>query len=358
MVYSGKKLSIVTDYIIEYIRSNDLKSGQRLPTESEMIEATKVSRVTLRRALANLQAAGYITSIQGSGYFVGDEMYKTDVRSLPIIISYNHQSSQILNIVNGAQRYLKKKMCYLEILVSHRDPQAEKEMLLELYEKGCRCVILFPVSSTDNNDLYFHLLQNGMKIIFVDRRPEDITCCNLVLSDNMTGGYLAAKHLFELGHKKIAMFGLEPLHLTSSILERHIGFLRAFKEYGIPIPEKTYFTSNYRQENEDVDYLLSKANGISAIFAASDYAAVDIATHAYSHGIRIPEELSVIGFDNLEITTMFTPNLSTIDQSFSKLGESAAEIAYSCLSEKQNTITQKIIPVKLICRDSTKQFGG
>ena len=91
-----------------------------------------------------------------------------------------------------------------------------------------------------------------MKIIFVDRRPEDITCCNLVLSDNMTGGYLAAKHLFELGHKKIAMFGLEPLHLTSSISERHIGFLRAFKEYNIPIPEKTYFTSNYRQENEDV----------------------------------------------------------------------------------------------------------
>ncbi len=358
MIYNGKKLSIVTDYIIEYIKSNELKSGQKLPTENEMIEATGVSRVTLRRALSNLQAQGYITSIQGSGYFVGDALHKPDVNNIPIIISYSHQNSQILNIVNGAQNYLKKKMCDLEINISHRDPDAEKEILLRLYKQGCRCVMLFPVSSTNNNDLYFHLLQNGMNIIFIDRRPKDITCCNLVMSDNMTGGYLAAKHLLELGHKNIAMFGLEPLDLNSTISERHAGYLRAFNEYNVPVPKKTYFFSNYNKESADVEYILSKANGISAVFCASDYAAVDLATHAYKHGIRIPEDLSIVGFDNLDITTMFTPHITTIDQSFTKLGEAAAEIAYDCITEKKAGMVQKLIPVKLIRRDSTKLFIG
>ena len=355
MAYSGKKLSIVIDYLTEYIKTNELKEGQRLPTESEMINATGVSRVTLRRALANLQEDKYIVSIQGSGYFVGSGLSTSQSHTVPIILSYDHQNSQILNIVSGAQSYLKSKMCDLEVHVSRRDPEAEKEMLLQLYKQGCRCVILFPVSSEDNNDLYFNLLQSGMNIIFIDRRPKNITCCNSVLSDNMTGGYLATKHLLDLGHRNIAMFGFEPLEHASTLYERHMGFLYALKENGIPIPEKTYFYCNYQLQNNDTDYIFAKENNITAVFAATDYAAVDIATLAYKRGMRVPEDLSIIGFDNLNITTVFAPQISTIDQSFTKLGEAAAEIAYGCFTKKNRGYIQKIIPVKLIPRESTKK---
>lgn len=355
MAYSGKKLSIVTNYLLGYISENNLTNGQKLPTENEMLEATGVSRVTLRRALSNLQDEHYIFSVQGSGYFVGENAFKSSTFTVPIIISYNQENSQILNTVNGAQSYLKSRMCGFEVHVTQRDANAEKEILMHLFNNGCKCVILFPVSSDDNNDLYFHLLQNGMNIIFIDRRPKTITCCNSVISDNMTGGYLATKHLIELGHKNIAMFGFDYPERESSVYERHLGYIHALKEYNIPIPEKTFYHSFYKRENDDVRHILSPSSGITAVFAASDYAAVDIATHAYNHGIRVPEDLSIIGFDNLNVTTLFTPHLSTIDQSFTKLGEEAAEIAYNSITGKSDRYIQKTIPVKLIARDSTSK---
>ena len=353
MAYSGKKISIVTGFLLRYISENNLTKDQKLPTENEMLKATGVSRVTLRRALSNLQDEHYIFSVQGSGYFVGENAFKANEFTVPIIISYNQENSQILNIVNGAQRYLKNRMCGFEVHVTQRDMTAEKEILTRLYNGGCRCAILFPVSSDGNNDLYFHLIQNGMNIVFIDRRPKTITCCNSVISDNMTGGYLATKHLIDLGHRNIAMFGFDYPEHESSISERHLGYIHALKEYNIPVPDKTFYHSFYNRENDDVRHILSPSSKITAVFAASDYAAVDIATHAYNHGIRIPEDLSVIGFDNLNVTTMFTPHLSTIDQSFTKLGEEAAEIAYNSISGKTDRYIQKTIPVKLIARDST-----
>jgi len=87
MSYTGKKLSIVTNYLEDYIRTNSLEKGTRLPTENELIESTGVSRVTLRRALSNMQEENKIYSIQGSGYYVGELRLgqKTDI--VPIIIS-------------------------------------------------------------------------------------------------------------------------------------------------------------------------------------------------------------------------------------------------------------------------------
>ena len=355
MAFTGKKLSLVTGYLTDYIQKNALTKGQRLPTETELIEAIGVSRVTLRRALANMQEENLIYSVQGSGYFVGDHFFPRENHVIPIIISYDHENSKILNIVHGAQNYLKARSCELEVHVSRRDPKAEKEMLLQLYEQGCRCAIIFPVSSEDNSDLYFHLLQNGMQLIFIDRRPADISCCHLVMSDNMTGGYLATRHLLELGHRRIATFGLEPMAHTSTIQERVLGYRHALREFGVPEPEKSYFFSAYKRQNRDVEEIFDPANGFTAVFAINDHAAVDIATHAYRYGLRVPEDLSVIGFDNLDITTVFTPHLSTIDQPFTQLGESAAEIAFQCLTGNVTGYIQKSLPIRLIPRDSTRK---
>lgn len=354
MAFTGKKLNIVTEYLSNYIRNNSLKIGSRLPTENELIEATGVSRVTLRRALSNMQESNQIYSIQGSGYFVGEKSVVSEDKTIPIIISYDHENSKILNIVHGAQSYLESRGCRHELHVSKKNPVSEKAILTELYDQGCRCAIIFPVSSETNNDFYFEMLQKGMNLVFIDRQPLNVSCCNLVQSDNMTGGYLAAKHLIELGHKKIAVFGLEPMTHTSTIQERYLGYKHALRQYGIPEPEKSYFYSYYQRENDDVRELLNPSNGFTAIFAINDNAAVDIATHAHNRNIKIPDQLSVIGFDNLNITTVFNPHLSTIDQPFTSLGENAAEIAYKIITNASTGYIQKTLPIQLIARDSTK----
>lgn len=354
MSYTGKKLSIVTNYLNDYIRKNALESGARLPTESELIESTGVSRVTLRRALTNMQEEKLIYSVQGSGYYVG-ELRSCRTDTVPLIISYDHENSKILNIVYGAQDYLSHRNCKLEVHISRRNPQTEREMITGLFEDGHRCIIIFPVSSEDNIDFYFQMIQKGINFVFIDRQPQFINCCNFVRSDNTTGGYLATKHLIEQGHKNIVVFGLEPLMHTSASYERYFGYQMAMRAYGLPLPEQQYYYAPYQKYTEEVQKILHPKNNITAVFAINDHAAVDIATHAHNQGLIVPDDLAVIGFDNLDITSIFTPHLSTIDQPFTLLGETAAEIAYKHITKALDGYVQRVLPIKLIVRESTQK---
>ena len=106
----------------------------------------------------------------------------------------------------------------------------------------------------------------------------------------------------------------------------------------------------------DIDKLFDPRNGFTAIFAANDHAAVDIANHAFKYNLRVPDDIAIIGFDNLDITSVFSPTISTIAQPFSKLGESAAELAYTYLTGESSDNIQKTLPVELIIRKSTKKI--
>ena len=354
MSYTGKKLSAVTDYLNDYIRENALENGARLPTENELMERTGVSRVTLRRALANMQEERLIYSIQGSGYYVGElRACRTD--TIPLVISYDQENSKILNVVHGAQDYLNHRNCKLEVHISRRDPQTEREMITQLYDDGHRCIIVFPVSSEDNVDFYFQMIQKGINFVFIDRRPQSVKCCNFVRADNNTGGYLATKHLIEQGHRNIVVFGLEPLTRTSATFERFFGYQMAMRQFGLPLPAQQYFYAPYRRLTEEVQKILRPENKITAVFAINDHAAVDIATHAINQGLSVPEDLAVIGFDNLDITSIFTPNLSTIDQPFTQLGEKAAELAYKHITNALDGYMQLMLPIRLIVRESTQK---
>ena len=350
---TGKKLEIATDYMCNYIQNNHLAQGDRLPTEKQLVEDTGLSRITLRRALSNLQEKGMISSIQGSGYFVGSSYQAIKTDSLPMVVSYGHNSSRILDMVQGAQVFLDSVHCRLNVTVTGRNPNNEKEAIEELYRTGARCAIVLPVSSEDNCDFYFHMIQSGMNLVFVDRKPTGITCCDLVQSDNMTGGYLTTKHLIEQGHTRIAVFGLEPLTHTSTIGERYAGYRYAMLEHGLALPEKSYFYAQYQRRSPDIDELFSPSCGITAVCAINDFAATDLIRHAREHGLKVPRDFSITGFDNLDISHQFIPPITTVDQPFSDLGCIAAEIAYQYLSGTNNGYTTRLLPVQLIVRDST-----
>lgn len=351
--YTGKKLDQATDYITHKILTNHLMTGDRLPTEKQLVEEIGVSRVTLRRALANLQDRGLIYSVQGSGYFVGKSAVTPQNESIPIVVSYGHSSSRILEIIQGAQRYLESVNRDLTVTVVGRNPQKERDSIEQLYRSGARHVIVLPVSSEDNCEFFFHMAQAGMNLVFVDRAPNNVSCCNLIQSDNITGGYLATKHLIEKGHRRIAVCSLEPLQHTSTIGDRYAGYCFAMQEYGIPLPEKNYFQTVYNRPSADMDELLNPENGITAVCAINDFTAVDLISCAQKRGLRVPQDLAVTGFDNLDISAQFTPSVTTINQSFKQLGKSAAQLVCELMGGETIGYTTRHIPVNLIERDST-----
>jgi len=352
--YTGKKLDIATDYITHYILANHMATGDRLPTEKQLMEETGVSRVTLRRALANLQQKGALYAVQGSGYFVGKSSELTKAQAIPIVVSYDSSTSRIMEVIQGAQRYLDSVNCSLTLTVTGRDAKKERDKIEQLYRSGVRQVMILPVSSEDNRDFYFQMAQAGMSLVFIDRAPNSISCYSLVQSDNMTGGYLAARHMIEQGHRRIAVFGLEPLQRTSTIAERYAGYCYAMRESGLPLPEKNYFYSPYQRSSSDVDELLDPANGITAVCAINDHAAIDIIHHAQQRGLRVPQDLAVSGFDNLDITSQIVPTVTTVNQNFKQIGKAAAQIAYELMTETSIGNITRHLPVDLVIRDSTK----
>jgi len=200
------------------------------------------------------------------------------------------------------------------------------------------------------------LLAWGLPIVLIDA---DHPRFNRVLSDDVRGGYLATKHLIDLGHVKIAYISdiLEsPFRLIGASSRRLEGYRQALTEAGVP-----YHPAYYRQGLHGVQEarglthtLLSLPKPPTAIFAASDSQAIGVLRAAQERGLSVPEDLSVIGFDDIEIADYF--NLTTIHQPLFTSGVDGASLLLASISrtsETKDQTTKIELPLSLIQRQTT-----
>jgi LacI family transcriptional regulator len=176
---------------------------------------------------------------------------------------------------------------------------------------------------------------------------------NEIVVDNVDGAYKAMRHLLDLGHQDIAFIGGD-LESYASI-ERHQGYKLALSERGIPINEnyvifdKFYIDSGYKNAMT----LLQKKDRPTAIFAVSDSVAVGVFKAARELNIRIPEDLSVVGFDDSQYAQILSPMLTTIRTPIKEMGQRAIEIMVKTIKEKQIIKETVLFYPTLIEREST-----
>lgn len=171
--------------------------------------------------------------------------------------------------------------------------------------------------------------------------------------DNEQGLYLATQHIIALGHRRIAhMSGDEN---QPSVAARRAGFLKAMSEAGLPVPEKNLVSSWYivDRARQDALALLSRPNRPTAIVTGSDNTACGILEAARELGIRVPEELSVTGFDDIPPASMVTPRLTTVRQPLVDIGKTAAHILLDQIERKNEWVGSRVIAPSLIVREST-----
>jgi LacI family transcriptional regulator len=176
---------------------------------------------------------------------------------------------------------------------------------------------------------------------------------NEVVVDNVDGAYKAMGHLLDLGHKDIAFIGGDPE--TYASVERHKGYKMALNERGIPVKEEyVIFDTFYIQSGyENAKRLLQKNDRPTAIFAVSDSIAVGIYKAARELNIRIPEQLSVVGFDDSQYAEILYPMLTTIRTPIKEMGQRAIEIMVKAIKEKQIIKETVLFYPNLIEREST-----
>lgn len=203
---------------------------------------------------------------------------------------------------------------------------------------------------------YTHLMEfkkRKIPMILVDR-DFPLILGDIILVDNDSGGYIATKYLIDLGHEKIACL-TGPSDVTPSA-DRVKGYYRALKEAGIKIRNDYVITGDFELESGEyaMKKLLSLEDVPTALFACNDIMAIGALRHAKSANINVPVDISIIGFDDIQLDSIVSPSLSTVAQPIKEIATTASVMLIDKIQNNAEEIDGKriILDTHLIIRDS------
>ena len=180
-----------------------------------------------------------------------------------------------------------------------------------------------------------------------------------VRTDDRLGGYLATKYLIEQGHPRIAIVtGELKAHGVNS--ERYQGYLDALCEAGLTPAHDDVFEGlvGYDHGLEVAEELARTRRDITALFASADITAIGLINGLHAAGLRVPEDVSVIGFDDVEYAKMCYPGLTTMRQNIMEKGRQAARLMIEAVQDHSLPREERIIPMELIERGTVKRVDG
>ncbi len=190
-------------------------------------------------------------------------------------------------------------------------------------------------------------------VIYIDRYIDDKEI--YIESDNFHGGYLAAQELIRSGCKKMAV--MKDIRKISSAYKRYLGFLQAMKDYRMNFDKKLLCdvtVISHKEAKEKTLELLDSGEVFDGIFATNDTMALGIMMALNERRIKIPNEVKLVGFDNISAAEMAGVPLTTINQNKQKMGELAVELLMDKILARKSNVRNIKIPVNLIRRKSTE----
>jgi LacI family transcriptional regulator, galactose operon repressor len=253
-------------------------------------------------------------------------------------------------VARGAEDAARAGNCDLVLCNSDLDADKQMHYVQSLLEKRIDGILMNSVSAL-SREQQAQLTASDVPIVLLNR-PASNHVFSTVCANNEAGGAMAARYLLDLGHRKIA-------HLTGpkqhgNLSDRTRGFVRTLQAAKHTIhPIVRYGKFNFAGGADLTRKLLDTHPDVTAIFAANDVMAFGVVQAALERGLRIPEDLSLIGFDNIEFSGIVHPPLTTIHQPKYEMGQAAVEILLRMAREREKRITEhRLLGVELIERQS------
>lgn len=209
-----------------------------------------------------------------------------------------------------------------------------------------------------SEELPTNIITRDIPIVCIDRKPKYHNNVYYVESNHYSGGYLATEELIKKGCKRIAIISRnKSLSVNQQRLE---GYLQALKDYGLTAYEELQIlldisSSNYDGAKHATEKLIQSGIPFDGVFATNDWRAYGVLVALTENHIRVPEDVKVIGFDDIPISYACQPPLSTIHQNTKQLAQKASGLLLSLMNGETVDVDEKhyILPVELIQRDST-----
>jgi len=269
--------------------------------------------------------------------------------SLGLVVS-DIRNPFFAEVARGAEDAARTGDCDLVLCNSDLNADKQMEYVRSLQEKRIDGILMNSVSML-SHEQQEQLASSHVPMVLLNRSTSN-PAFSTVCADNESGGALAARYLLDLGHRKIA-------HLTGprqhgNLSDRARGFVRALQSAKQPVqPVVLHGKFNFSGGTELTRKLLDGHPDTTAIFAANDVMAFGVVRAAMERGLRIPEDLSLIGFDNIEFSGIVHPPLTTIHQPKYEMGYAAVEILLRLARDKdKQTAEHRLLGVELIKRQS------
>ncbi|CAM4354451.1 MAG: LacI family DNA-binding transcriptional regulator [Paenibacillus macerans] len=225
-----------------------------------------------------------------------------------------------------------------------------------IHRKRFDGIIVMSQSESDNAFIY-HVLQQEIPLVVLNRQVADSRIIN-ILSDDKEGAYAAGKHLIAAGHTRIAM--IEGVEGFKSTQQRREGLLNALIDSGIPIVGDYFVHGRYDMESgfQAMLDLLKLEQPPTAVFCANDDMAIGAMKAAFERGKRVPEDISVIGFDDIEFAQFTTPSLTTIKRPIEEISAEGARKLLRLIDDPSAAGETLFLKTELMRRNSTAKPAG
>src|SRR6266850_3414687 len=315
-------------------------------TVSHVINGTAKVREKLRiRVVEAIRRLGYQPSQLGRGL-------RRNQTSLVGMIIPDVTNPFFPGVVRGVEDVAYERSFRLVLCNTDNDPHKESLYLSELRSYRPAGLLVIPAAESHITAQLRTLATSGPPVVCIDRRPTGWDGDVVVLA-NEAGSYAATTHLLRMGHRNLAVI-TGPMHLTNAA-ERLKGFPRALDEARISIePEYVQEARFDRQSGHQAALrLLRMLPRPTAIFACNDLMALGVLLAARELDVSCPEELSVVGFDNLDFTEFTAPALTTVHQSGYQLGATAARLLLERIDGSKQRAKKLVLQTELKVRNST-----
>jgi LacI family transcriptional regulator len=335
---------------------------KKITTLKEIAQKLNLSISTISRALNNhpdisestrervkklADELNYVPNIFAKGF----RAHKTNIIGV-IVPNITHYFTS--TILKGILDEASIRGYRVIISESNNDILKQTEMLNTMIQFGVDGILLSLSKKTRNIE---HIIQimHTLPLVLFDKVSSKIPCTQVVINEE-EAAYNAIEHLINIGKKRIAI--IKETESSYNSKKRYEGYLRALKDYNLPIDEKIILSVediSLEQGKRMANILLSMKKKPDAIFAITDSAAIGVIQTLKKFNIDIPEDIAVIGFSNSSHSTIIEPKLTTIDQPGERIGSTAIKYLIEDIdniTEFSNNKTVEIIS-HLIIREST-----
>ena len=335
---------------------------KRQITLKDIAKELKLSPSTVSRAMRNHPAISKETKELVRKYAV-EHKYKPNTLALQLRTSQNKTIGVIVpeivhyffsTVLAGIQEEAEKGNYNLIICHSNEDYEREVKSVETLLDARVRGILASQSKSTEEFSHFQDIVDNGTHLVFFDRICTGINTDKVVI-DDYRGAFTAVDNLIKSGCRRVAFLGSNP-HLPIAN-NRRMGYEDALRKHSIPIDKALMQVSDTIELAREIVPVMLKINPVpDAFFCINDEVAAHCIRMIKAAGFKIPEDISVCGFTNSDITEVTDPTLTSVDQHGFEMGRTAAKLLINRIEGKETRggIVSKVIKTDLVVRNSTR----